>query len=77
MLDEPYTITFRAMVRFYNKPVAAHRWVKEVKQVVKIAWLSCHPFWSNNLRLWLGAIATAWEICGGVCRCHRELAAGC
>ena len=34
----------RAVVRFYNKRGKAEQWIKEGKQAVKMARLSCHRF---------------------------------
>jgi len=31
----------------------AEQWIKEGKQAVKMTRLSCHRFWSNEVRLWL------------------------
>jgi hypothetical protein len=47
----------RAVVRFYNKRGTAEQWIKEGKQAVKMTRLSCHRFWSNEVRLWLSVIA--------------------
>ena len=47
----------RAVVRFYNKRGTAEQWIKEGKQAVKMMWLSCHRFRSNEVRLWLSGIA--------------------
>jgi Transposase DDE domain group 1 len=47
----------RAVVRFYNKRGTAEHWIKEGKQAVKMTWLSCHRFQSNEVRLWLSVIA--------------------
>jgi hypothetical protein len=47
----------RAVVRFYNKRGTAEQWIKEGKQAVKMARLSCHRFRSNEVRLWLSVIA--------------------
>jgi len=47
----------RAVVRFYNKRGTAEQWIKEGKQAVKMTWLSCHRFRSNEVRLWLSVIA--------------------
>jgi hypothetical protein len=33
------------------------QWIKEGKQAVKLTWLSCHRFRSNEVRLWLSRIA--------------------
>jgi hypothetical protein len=35
----------------------AEQWIKEGKQAVKMTWLSCHRFRSNEVRLWLSVIA--------------------
>lgn len=35
----------------------AEQWIKEGKQAVKMARLSCHRFRSNEVRLWLSVIA--------------------
>ncbi len=45
------------MVRFYNKRGTAEQWIKEGKQAVKMTRLSCHRFWSNEVRLWLSVLA--------------------
>jgi hypothetical protein len=47
----------RAVVRFYNKRGTAEQWIKEGKQAVKMARLSCHRFRSNEVRLWLSLMA--------------------
>jgi hypothetical protein len=47
----------RAVVRFYNKRGTAEQWIKEGKQAVKMARLSCRRFRSNEVRLWLSLIA--------------------
>src|ERR1700736_301135 len=47
----------RAVVRFYNKRGTAEQWIKEGKQAVKLARLSCHRFRANGVRLWLSLIA--------------------
>jgi len=47
----------RAVVRFYNKRGTAEQWIKEGKQAVKMTWLSCHRFRSNEVRLWLSVMA--------------------
>jgi len=47
----------RAVVRFYNKRGTAEQWTKVGKQAVKMTRLSCHRFRSNEVRLWLSAIA--------------------
>ena len=47
----------RAVVRFYNKRGTAEQWIKEGKQAVKMARLSCHRFRSNEVRLWLSVLA--------------------
>ena len=51
------TLPSRAVVRFYNKRGTAEQWIKENKQAVKMTRLSCHRFRSNEVRLWLSAIA--------------------
>ena len=51
------TLPSRAVVRFYNKRGTAEQWIKEGKQAVKMARLSCHRFRSNEVRLWLSVIA--------------------
>ncbi len=51
------TLPSRAVVRFYNKRGAAEQRIKEGKQAVKMARLSCHRFRSNEARLWLTIIA--------------------
>ncbi len=45
------------VVRFYNKRGTAEQWIKEGKQAVKMTRLSCHRFWSNEVRLWLSVLA--------------------
>jgi Transposase DDE domain group 1 len=45
------------VVRFYNKRGTAEQWIKGGKQAVKMTRLSCHPFRSNEVRLWLSVIA--------------------
>jgi hypothetical protein len=47
----------RKVVRFYNKRGAAEQWIEEGKQAVKTTRLSCQQFRSNEVRLWLNAIA--------------------
>jgi len=47
----------RAVVRFYIKRGTAEQWIKEGKQAVKMARLSCHRFRSKEVRLWLSVIA--------------------
>src|SRR6516225_7754725 len=47
----------RAVVRFYNKRGTAEQWIKEGKQAVKMARLSCHRFRSNEVRLALSLLA--------------------
>ena len=44
-------------MRFYNKRGTAEQSIKEGKQAVKMTRLSCHSFPSNEVRLWLSAIA--------------------
>ena len=51
------TLPSRAVVRFYNKRGTSEQWIKEGKQAVKMARLSCHRFRSNEVRLWLSVIA--------------------
>lgn len=46
-----------AVVRFYNKRGTAEQCIKEAKQAVKMTWLSCHRFRSNEVRLMLSLIA--------------------
>ncbi len=48
----------RAVVRFYNKRGTAEQWLKEGKPAVKMTRLSCHRFWSNEVRLGLSVIPT-------------------
>jgi Transposase DDE domain group 1 len=43
-------ISSRAVVRFYNKRGTAEQWIKESKQAVKTARLSCHRFCANVVR---------------------------
>ena len=47
----------RAVVRFYNKRGKAEQWIKEGKQAVKMARLSCHRFRANEVRLQLSVLA--------------------
>jgi hypothetical protein len=47
----------RAVVRFYNKRGTAEQWIKEGKQAVAMARLSCHRFRANEVRLWPSLIA--------------------
>jgi hypothetical protein len=47
----------RAVVRFYNRRGTAGQWIKEGKQAVKMARLSCHRFQSNEVRPWLSVLA--------------------
>ena len=47
----------RAVVRFYNQRGTAEQWIKKGRQAVKMTRLSCHRFRSNEVRLWLSAIA--------------------
>ena len=47
----------RAVVRFYNKRGTAEQWIKEGKLAVKMTWLSCHRFRSNQVRLALSLLA--------------------
>ena len=47
----------RAVVRFYNKRGPAEQWIKAGKQAVKMTRLSCRRFRSNEVRIWLSAIA--------------------
>jgi len=51
------TLPSRTVVRFYNRRGTAEQWIKEGKQAVKMARLSCHRFRSNEVRLWLSLIA--------------------
>ena len=51
------TLPSRAVVRFYNKRGIAEQWIKEGKQAVKMARLSCHRFRSNEVRLVLSVIS--------------------
>ncbi len=48
----------RSVVRFYNKRGPAEQWIKEGKQAVKVARLSCHRFRSNQARLALSLLAS-------------------
>jgi hypothetical protein len=52
-------------VRFHNKRGIAERWIKEGKQAVKMARLSCHRFRPDEVQLLLNIIADNWETCGG------------
>ncbi len=47
----------RAVVRFYNKRGTAEQWLKEGKQAVAMARLSCHRLRANVVRLWLSVFA--------------------
>ena len=47
----------RAVARFYSKRGTAEQRIKERKQAVNMTRLSCHRFRSNEVRLWLSAIA--------------------
>jgi len=47
----------RALVRLFNKRGAAEQCIKGEKRAVKMTRLSCHRFWSNEVRLWLSVIA--------------------
>jgi hypothetical protein len=47
----------RKVVHFYNKRGKAEQWIKERKQVMNMTRLSCHPFRSNEVRLWLSILA--------------------
>jgi hypothetical protein len=50
-------IDSRAVERFYNiKRRTAEQWIKQGKQAVKMARLSCHRFRSNEVRLILSLI---------------------
>ena len=51
------TLPSWAVVRLYNKRGTAEKWIKEGKQAVKMARLSCHLFRSNEVRLGLSVIA--------------------
>ena len=51
------TLPSRAVVRFYNKRGTGEQWIKEGKQAVKMTRLSCNRFRSNEVPLWLSAIA--------------------
>jgi len=46
-----------APVEFYNKRGTAEQWIKAGKEAVKLTWLSCHRFRTNEVRLWLSVIA--------------------
>ncbi len=41
----------RAAVRFYHKRGTAEQWIKDGKQAVRMARLSCHRFQPNEVRL--------------------------
>lgn len=45
------------VVGFYNKRGTAEQWTKEGKRAVKMMPLSCHPFRSTEVGLWLSVIA--------------------
>ena len=47
----------RSVVRFYNKRSTAEQWIKEGKQATHWAWLSCHRFRANEVRLQLSVLA--------------------
>ncbi len=47
----------RAVVGIYNKCVTAEQWIEEAKQAANITRLSCHPFRSNEVRLWPSVLA--------------------
>jgi len=47
----------RAVVRFYTKRETAGQWIKEGKQPVKMARLSCHRFRPSQMRLVLSLLA--------------------
>jgi hypothetical protein len=51
------TLPSQAVMRVYNKRGTVEQWIKESTQAVKITWLSCHRFRSNEVRLWLSLIA--------------------
>jgi Transposase DDE domain group 1 len=46
----------RVVVCFYNSRGMAEQWINEAKRAVKITRLSCHPFRSNQVRLWFSLI---------------------
>jgi Transposase DDE domain group 1 len=50
-------LSYKPVVRFYNKRGTAEQWIKEGKQAVKMTRLSCHRFPANEVRLWLSVIA--------------------
>src|SRR5262244_2861066 len=54
----------RPVVQFYNKQGTAEQQIREGKQAVKMTWLICHRFRSNEVRLWLSLIAYTWETSG-------------
>ena len=50
----------------YNKRSIAEQWIKEGKQPLKMTWLGCHHFRSNEVRLRLSA--TAYDLRNLWCR---------
>jgi len=65
-----------AAVRFYNKCETAEQRIKESKQTVKAAGLSCHRFRSNEVRLTLSLLVYNLEICGSGRCCRSESKTG-
>src|SRR5437667_2754083 len=65
----------RAVVRFYNKRRAAEQWIKESKQAVTMARLSCDRFRSNQVRLALSLLVQLGEFVAatGAAPRNREL----
>jgi hypothetical protein len=55
----------------------AEQWIKEGKQAVKMARLSCHIFRCNGVRLALGLLLTTWTpvAAAGATNANRELVA--
>jgi hypothetical protein len=45
------------MVHFYNKRGTAERWIKEGKKAMKMTWLICDHFRSNEVRIWPSPLA--------------------
>ena len=54
------------MVRFYNKRRRPEQGIKEARQPVKMTWLRCHRFRSNEVRPWLrvGSVSSASRFSG-------------
>jgi hypothetical protein len=62
------------MVGSYNKRGTAEQWIKEAKKALNTTRLSCHRFWSDEVRLWLSASPTTWQTSGSGWRCSRPWA---